>query len=145
MTSYITCIDCGKEVERTGNNQKWCPECSNRARLERMSEYSRRHQAEYYAKNHQSISERARRWQMENPALKRRTYLRTRERDASIDAKRSGLLWSSHEDAVLLSWTGGSRELAAALGRTVESVKYRRWALRKRAAEQAANNKEVNP
>ena len=90
----------------------------------------------FYYENRELVRESRTRYNAENPSVEIRGRERRRIRDAAIDASRSGAPWSDSEDAVLMSWTEGDRELGAVLGRTRKSVGERRRLLRKRAAEQ---------
>lgn len=101
--------------------------------------------ARYNAENRESLRESNRRFAQENPGLRRAAEQRRKRRDASVDTSRSGLSWTAAEDAVVTSWTEGLRELGAVLSRSPRAVGQRRRDLRKRAAEQATNTKEVNP
>lgn len=188
MKGYITCIDCGKEVERTGYRQMRCTDCS---RLEKVnwkrrwrsenpeadSEYRANYRAsnravlrersrEYEAANREARREAARkrrsassvgaavvgrkqniesarnynrRWRKENPEREASYKRKAKTRDISVATDRKYGRWTPAEDAVVLSWTGGDRELGAVLGRTRNAVGQRRRDLRKRAAGQAAN------
>lgn len=68
----------------------------------------------------------------ENPGKTREHSRRKRERDSSIDPSRMGERWAPAEDAMLLEWTGGARELGAVLGRTRASVQGRKALLREK-------------
>ncbi|WP_156491153.1 hypothetical protein [Brevibacterium casei] len=168
MTGYITCIDCGKEVERRSPTHKRCAECAKAMEKERkdkdyagrrgrLLERRIRRYAEnreeilaqrkrYYAENREhELEARAWRYAENRESVERRSLERKRIRDAAIDSIRSGLPWTPAEDAAVMSWTEGLRELGAVLGRTRKSVGARRQKLRKRAAEQAAGNEGAKP
>lgn len=129
----ITCIDCGKEVERKGYAQKRCLECARSSKREYCAEYDQHYAPGYYDRNRHSRIEGVRRWQRENPSIVRRHMRRSKELDAAISASRNRLAWTPAEDAVVMSWTESLRELGSALGRTVDSIKTRRRDLRRRA------------
>lgn len=186
----VTCADCSKVVKRRGGLHKRCDGCAavhnqkreearareryaqrtsedrelarlraqdyyyknrdaineasrhryaeNRPRvLEQCAEYRAKNQdaiaernAAYRAKNRDHFAAKSRRWYRENPALVRRQRAKARVRDTSIESSRGDSRWTPDEDAVLLSWTTGARELASVLGRSHAAVTHRRRRLR---------------
>lgn len=161
------CIDCGVKGERTSSTQKRCASCGQAAQIERDSkrhaanrkanaertaawrdrnpEASAEAAARYMERNRRSVIERSAKWRADNPHLMREKRRREIARDSSIDASRLRCPWTDAEDAVVKAWEEGLRELGAALGRTKDSVKRRRAQLRKRAAEQSADNEGLKP
>lgn len=183
----ITCIDCGKEVERTGMKQKRCPDCAKQGKAawkrrwraenpEAAAEYG----AKYRAENRQVLRERSakyeaenrharrkprvrrrvgkyhprdpdasknykRQWKQENPDRDHEYKRKARARDSAIEASRRHSKWTDAEDALVLSWTEGDRELGAVLGRSRNSVGQRRRDLRKRSAAQPASSEGERP
>lgn len=145
----IECIDCGARVERTGRNQKRCADCRvvatkeavKRASAEWVSrnrERSRQIRRKSYAKNGpRPVTDReahrrsATRWKVENPGAVARATSKQKEKFRSIGAmaSRSGLRYTPAEDAAILAWNKGLVELAASLGRGVDSVTIRRATL----------------
>lgn len=154
----LTCIRCGEKVKRTSGSQKWCSDCSKVATRERKARqhaknFASRRESDkrYLSANRQKISDRNARWRAENREYEaerhaayqsenlhfvRRNRRKQLDRDKAVDASRNNASWTAAEDAVVMSWTYGLRELGAALGRTRGSVRNRRVILRKRAAEQ---------
>ena len=163
----LACSDCGLEVRRNSSQQKRCSSCSKKSRKDgsrrRYAGNPRRHRreqaryrsknpeaiseykAKYRAENPEAVSEYMRKWRHENPSLVAESNRKRRELDKSINANRSRCTWSTAEDAALMTWTRGDRELGAALGRSVDSVRGRRKKLRKRAAEQSTRNEGLKP
>lgn len=118
-------------------------------------EFIRRQKSKRYAENREVIAEyaarrrdenreadraRKRRWERENISRAGDRRREQRVRDAAIDANRSSLPWTAAEDAVVMSWAEGLRELGAVLGRTAPAVGDRRRKLRRRLAAQSASN-----
>lgn len=42
----IICATCGQEVVKTGRNQKYCPDCTDKANLTKKREYNERKRME---------------------------------------------------------------------------------------------------
>lgn len=99
-------------------------------------------QAAYYAENREAARERNRRRRQENPKLSSKGNRIAKERDSAVSANRSRSPWTAAEDAVVMSWAEGDRELGAVLGRTRSSAGQRRRYLLKRSAEQSVSSKE---
>lgn len=148
----IVCVDCGIEAQRLSSSHKRCEGCARISRSRVQARWHRRNRrhvreyaARYYDQNTETASSRKARWYQET-AEERRAYsaryrrenkakvkeqrLVRRERDLMIDTGRSGNPWSPAEDALIESWAGTARELAAALGRTRGAVDARKFRLR---------------
>ena len=46
FTDTIKCAKCGKEIERTGRNQKYCPDCAKQNQRKRNAKYMAEKRAE---------------------------------------------------------------------------------------------------
>lgn len=149
----VPCIDCGAVFRRRGGRQVRCTDCQASYAVRRRREYRvvnrsrlREARAQHYRKNRDRELANNARWaadnterlreykallDSENEGRRKGRQARERELDSAINATRNGEKWTPAEDALVLSWAYGLRELGAALGRTRRAVGARRQLLRK--------------